>query len=149
MSAETTRSLCTFWLAGQCYGIDVLDVQEVLQVREYTRVPCAPAVVEGLVNLRGLILTTIDLGRRLDLPPRSATTPASVVVVRSTDGAVGLVVDRIGDVVDVGAADFEAAPDNDGGTGRSLVIGAHKLDGVLLLELDTRRTIAEEPTAAV
>ena len=145
----TTRSLCTFWLAGQCYGVDVLDVQEVLMVNELTRVPCAPDIVEGLMNLRGLILTAIDLRRRMQLPERAKDSVAASIVVRAEDGPVSLLVDKIGDVVEIGPETFEPAPDAASGSARELVIGAYKLDGVLLLELDTKRVIADPTAAAV
>ncbi len=150
MSVTTsTRSLCTFWLAGHCYGVDVLDVQEVLLVHELTRVPRAHGVVEGLMNLRGLILTAIDLRRRMQLPERDRTTTAASIVVRADDGPVSLLVDRIGDVVEVGPETFEPAPDATTGSAREFVIGAYKLDGVLLLELDTKRVIADPTASAV
>jgi len=145
----STRSLCTFWLADHCYGVDVLDVQEVLMVHELTRVPCAPPVVQGLMNLRGLILTAIDLRRRMDLPERDQGVTPSSIVIRAEDGPVSLLVDRIGDVVEVGPETFEPAPDATTGTARDLVIGAYKLDGVLLLELDTKRVIADTTASAV
>lgn len=150
MSVSTsTRSLCTFWLAGHCYGVDVLDVQEVLMVHELTRVPCAPPVVQGLMNLRGLILTAIDLRRRMDLPEREEGAATASIVVRAEDGPVSLLVDKIGDVVEVGPETFEPGPDTPVGGARDLIVGAYKLDGVLLLELDTKQVIADPTAAAV
>ncbi len=142
----TTRNLCTFWLAEHCYGVDVLDVQEVLMVHELTRVPCAPPVVEGLMNLRGLILTAIDLRRRMGLPRRDPSLTPSSIVIRADDGPVSLLVDRIGDVVEACPESFEEVSDLPTGGPRDLVVGAYKLDGVLLLELDTKQLIAD-PTA--
>lgn len=145
-TTTSTRSLCTFWLAGHCYGVDVLDVQEVLMVHELTPVPRAPHVVQGLMNLRGLILTAIDLRRRMELPEREPSETASSIVVRAEDGPVSLLVDKIGDVVEVGPETFEPAPDSMPGSVMELIVGAYKLEGVLLLELDTKRVIAD-PTA--
>ena len=150
MSVSTsTRGLCTFWLADHCYGVDVLDVQEVLMVHELTRVPCAPHIVRGLMNLRGLILTTIDLRRRMDLPAREGGPVSSSIVVRADDGPVSLLVDKIGDVVEVGPDTFEPSPEAPTGSARELIVGAYKLEGVLLLELDTKRVIADTTAAAV
>lgn len=150
MSVTTsTRSLCTFWLAGHCYGVDVLDVQEVLMVHELTRVPCAPPVVQGLMNLRGLILTAIDLRRRMDLPEREDGTATASIVIRAEDGPVSLLVDKIGDVVEVGPESFEAAPEVTTGGARDLIVGAYKLEGLLLLELDTKQVIADPTALAV
>ncbi|MEZ5218691.1 MAG: chemotaxis protein CheW [Ilumatobacteraceae bacterium] len=115
-------------------------------VHELTPVPQAPHVVQGLMNLRGLILTAIDLRRRMELPDREASDTTASIVVRADDGPVSLLVDRIGDVVDVGPESFEPAPDAAPGSVMEFITGAYKLEDVLLLELDTKRVIAD-PTA--
>ena len=133
--------LCTFYADGLYFGIDVREVQEVLQYQEMVRVPLAADVVEGLINLRGQIVTAIDLRRRLDLAERDEAVDPMNVVVRSDDGAVSLLVDEIGDVVEVEEAAFEPAPENLSGRARELIDGVFKLDGQLLLVLDAQRTI--------
>lgn len=139
------RQYCTFLLDGQPFGIDVMEVQEVVRHQEMTRVPLAPAVVRGLINLRGQIVTAIDLRRRLGLPDRAGGEPPVNVVVRTDDGAVSLLVDEIGDVLAVPAAAFEPPPETLRGPARGLIRGAYKLDGRLLLVLDTGRAVAADP----
>jgi purine-binding chemotaxis protein CheW len=130
------RHLCTFRLAGHAFGIDVLRVQEVIRSQPMTRVPLAPPVVRGLINLRGQIVTAIDLGQRLELPGREGT-EASVHVVVNVDGAaVSMLVDSIGDVVDAVSNSFERPPDTLDEWVRELILGVHKLEGRLLLVLD-------------
>jgi purine-binding chemotaxis protein CheW len=119
----------------------VREVQEVLQYQDMVRVPLADGVVRGLINLRGQIVTAIDLRRRLDLPERAAGTDPMNVVVRSDDGAVSLLVDSIGDVVEVDEQSFERAPDTLRGRARDLIEGVYKLDGQLLLVLDAQKAI--------
>ena len=135
------QQLCTFYLNGHCFGIEVEKVQEVLRHQEMTRVPLAPEIVHGLINLRGRIVTALDLRRRLGLPARTAGSPPMNVVVRSGDEAVSLLVDRIGDVLEVEESTFERPPDTLTGPARDLILGAHKLDGLLLLVLDTERAL--------
>jgi purine-binding chemotaxis protein CheW len=135
------RQYCTFFLDGHYFGIDVLEVQEVIRHQEMTRVPLAPAAVRGLINLRGQIVTAIDLRRRLDLPDRADGTPPVNVVVRTDGGAVSLLVDEIGEVLQVPEAAFERPPETLRGTARDLIRGAYKLDGRLLLILDTPRSV--------
>ena len=135
------RQFCTFLLAGHHFGVDVTSVQEVIRAQEMTRVPLTPPVVRGLINLRGRIVTAIDLRRRLDLPDRTAGDPPVNVVVRTDDGAVSLLVDEIGDVLDVPEAAFERSPETLAGPARDLIRGAYKLDGRLLLILDTDRAV--------
>ena len=137
-----TKGLCTFWLDGRCFGIDVADVQEVMQHQSLTRVPLAQPVISGLLNLRGQILTALDLRRRMGLPDRPDDQRPMNIVVRSENGPVGLLVDRIGDVAEVEPESFEAPPNTLTGVARDLITGAYKLDGYLLLELDTKRVLA-------
>ncbi|MFP5204403.1 MAG: chemotaxis protein CheW, partial [Acidobacteriota bacterium] len=105
--AQTSGQFSTFFVADLFFGVDVLRVQEVLRFQQMTRVPKAPEVIEGLINLRGQIVTAIDMRRRLQLPPRAGGQAPTNMVVRTDDGAVSLLVDEIGDVLDVDAATYE------------------------------------------
>ncbi len=148
----TTTSLagqyCTFYAGGMYFGIGVREVQEVLQYQDMVRVPLASPVIRGLINLRGQIVTAIDLRRRLDLPDRDDDLDPMNVVLRTEDGAVSLLVDRIGDVVEVDSRAFERPPETLRGRVRELIEGVYKLDGQLLLILDPVRTI-DLPTPRV
>src|SRR5437879_727192 len=132
---------CTFYLNGYYFGLDALKVQEIILSQEMTRVPLAPPVVRGLINLRGQIVTALDLRRRLELPDRPADQPPPVnVVVHTDDGAVSLLVDEIGDVLQVPQSLFERPPETLQGVAREVIRGAYKLPDRLLLILDTERT---------
>lgn len=139
MSEE--RQYCTFYADDMYFGIWVREVQEVLQYQDMVRVPLASPVVRGLINLRGQIVTAIDLRRRLELPDRSDDVDPMNVVVRTDDGAVSLLVDQIGDVVEVDESTFESAPETLRGRARELIEGVYKLDGQLLLILDPHKAI--------
>jgi purine-binding chemotaxis protein CheW len=132
---------CTFYVAGHYFGLDVLKVQEVIRYQAMTRVPLAPPVVRGLINLRGQIVTAIDLRRRLELEDRPADQLPLNVVVQTDDGAVSLLVDEIGDVLEVPQQAFERPPETLKGTARELIQGAYKLKDRLLLILDPERTV--------
>ena len=138
---NNTRQFCTFFLNGLFFGVEVLKVQEVIRYQGMTRVPLAPAMIEGLINLRGQIVTAIDLRRRLELPARSTDQLPMNVVVRSDDGAVSLLVDEIGDVVEIHDDIYERPPETLKGVARELVQGVYKLKDRLLLVLDTEKTI--------
>ena len=133
--------LATFRLDGDLYGIEVEHVQEVLRSQQLTRVPLAPTAVAGLINLRGQVVTAIELRERLGRPPRPEGTDPVVIVVRLHGEAVSMLVDSIADVVDVDAGDFEAPPDTLEGHGRELIRGAYKLRGQLLLALDVQKAV--------
>jgi purine-binding chemotaxis protein CheW len=132
---------CTFYVDGHYFGLDVLHVQEVIRYQEMTRVPLAQPVVCGLINLRGQIVTALDLRRRLELKDRPADQLPVNVVVHTDDGAVSLLVDEIGDVLEVPQQTFERPPETLRGTARELIRGAYKLQDRLLLILDTERTV--------
>src|SRR2546423_9370899 len=102
---------CTFYLDGSYFGLDVLKVQEIIRYQEMTRVPLAPPVVRGLINLRGQIVTALDLRRRLELTDRPPGQLPVNVVVQTDDGAVSLLVDEIGDVLEVPQALFQRPPE--------------------------------------
>ncbi|WP_019873635.1 chemotaxis protein CheW [Sporichthya polymorpha] len=144
------RQLCTFTVDDLYLGVDVMEVQEVIRYQEMTAVPLAPEVVRGLINLRGQIVTALDLRRMLDLPPLEGDElPTNVVIRDGADEAVSLLVDQIGDVVDTDPADFEPPPPTLSGPARDLVLGAYKLPHALLLVLDTERVQnSQRPAAA-
>ncbi len=139
---SASQQFCTFYLDGLFLGVEVHTVQEVIRYQEMTRVPLAPAVVSGLINLRGQIVTALDLRRRLGLAGRAAGRRPMNVVVRGGDGPVSLLVDEIGDVVEVDEAAFERPPETLHGAARELIRGAYKLNGRLLLALDTECVLA-------
>ena len=132
---------CSFQLADLTFGIEVQRVQEVIRPQPLTRVPRTHEVIEGLMNLRGQIVTAIDLRRRFELPPRPADQPGMKVVVRTGEGEVSLLVDRIGDVVQVEESTFEPPPDTLDGVARELLTGAYKLEGRLLLIVDVDEAV--------
>jgi purine-binding chemotaxis protein CheW len=134
-----TSQFCTFYLDKLLFGVELKTVQEVIRSLEVTQVPLAPQVVSGLINLRGQIVTAVDLRRRLEMEPRAADVPAMNVVVRSDDGAVSLLVDEIGDVVEVDDSSFERPPETLRGSVRTIVTGVHKLNDRLMLVLDTQK----------
>jgi purine-binding chemotaxis protein CheW len=138
---RTEQQFCTFFVDGLFFGLEVHKVQEVIRYQGMTSVPLAPAVVGGLINLRGQIVTAIDLRKRLAMSERQGSEQPMNVFVRTGDGAVSLLVDEIGDVVEVADSTFEEVPDTLKGVGRDLIRGVYKLKERLLLLLDTEHAI--------
>jgi purine-binding chemotaxis protein CheW len=131
--------MVAFLLDGDLYGVDVSQVQEVLRSHQLTRVPLAPPAVAGLINLRGQVVTAIELRERLGRPARPEGADAVALVVRLDGEVVSLLVDSIVDVVEVAPETFEPPPDTLRGQFRALIRGAYKLEDRLLLALDVRR----------
>ncbi len=135
------KQFATFYLDHLLFGVEVAKVQEVIRYQEMTRVPLAAAVVTGLINLRGQIVTALDLRKRLEFPERASDRLPMNVVVRTGDEAVSLLVDEIGDVLEVEDETFEPPPETLRGVARELLRGAYKLKDRLLLILDTEKTV--------
>ncbi len=140
-ATPTSAQFSTFFVADLFFGVDVLHVQEVLRFQPMTGVPQAPEVVEGLINLRGQIVTAIDMRKRLQLPTRPEDQTPMNLVVRTSDGPVSLLVDEIGDVLEMDATTFERPPENLDPAARDLIRGVYKLQDRLLLVLDEERTV--------
>lgn len=140
MSASI-RQICTFMLGELCFGIDVTNVQEVIRYQVMTAIPLAPPTIRGLINLRGQIVTAIDMRARLGLPARAEPLPMNVVL-RTQHGVVSLLVDEIGDVVQPDETAFERVPETIGSTLRELVTGIYKLEHSLLLLVDVERLMS-------
>jgi purine-binding chemotaxis protein CheW len=138
---QASGQFSTFFIDDLFFGVDVLDVQEVLRAQQMTPVPQAPDVVEGLINLRGQIVTAIDMRRRLQMPKLSTGQPPMNIVVSTPDGAVSLLVDEIGDVLDMDESTYERPPDNLDPAARELIRGVYKMKDGLMLVLDTEKAI--------
>jgi purine-binding chemotaxis protein CheW len=131
----------TFTVDGLTFGIEVDRVQEVLRYQVMTRVPLAPAVVSGLINLRGQIVTAIDLRLRLALRPRPPGQLPMNVVLRLDDGPVSLLVDAIGDVLTVTRDAACPLPETLRHLGRELIKEIFKLNDHLLLILNVENVV--------
>jgi purine-binding chemotaxis protein CheW len=139
------RQFCTFHVGDLYMGIDVLQVQEVIRRQEMTRVPLAAPAISGLINLRGQIVTAIDLRRRLRLAPRPEGSQPVNVVIGTSDGAVSLLVDEIGDVIEPSADSFEPTSEAMHQAAQGLIRGVYKLSDRLMLILDVDRAIRLDP----
>lgn len=136
VAADSVNAFCTFRVDRLHFGIEVERVQEVLRGQRMTRVPGAHDVVRGLMNLRGQIVTALDMRRRLQLSTFAESPPSMNVVVRSAEGPVSLLVDEIGDVLQVSMDNFEPPPETLLGPVRGLIQGAYKLEARLLMILN-------------
>jgi len=143
MSMSDEKQFCTFKLDQYLFGVSVLDVQEVFRYQEMTTVPLAPSAISGLINLRGQIITAIDLRCVINLPEREEEEMPMNVVVRVAEDVVSLLVDEIGDVMEVDQDLYEPPPENLHGPLRELVKGVYKLDTRLLLILDTEKVVGQ------
>lgn len=139
---HSTSQYCTFWVDGLFFGVAVDEVQEVLRHQPMTPVPRAHDAVRGLINLRGQIVTAVDLRVRLGLPPRDDDRLPMNVIVRCAGEVVSLLVDDIGDVIDTSdRAEPEPPPANMPGSVRDVVTAVRPLPDAILLVLHVERAL--------
>lgn len=144
MSVSTNQQLATFFVDGEMFGVDVKDVQEVLMAQEVTPVPLAPAHIVGLTNLRGQILPALDLRTRLGIAPRADGASSSNLVVKTAEGPVSLVVDEIGDVIELPANAWRDVPETVSPGERQFVQQIATLEERLMLRLDLGRLLDDD-----
>jgi purine-binding chemotaxis protein CheW len=148
MTERNVNEYVTAVVGGELIGLPILRVQDVFMPEGLTRVPLAPAEIAGVINLRGRIVTLIDLRCRFGMPPRSEGVPAMAVGVESGGESYGLMIDNIGEVLRLSEADREPNPINlDPGLAR-ISCGIHRLQGRLLMVIDVERVLDIGPAAA-
>jgi purine-binding chemotaxis protein CheW len=147
-AATGATQYSTFVLGGLLFGIEVTRVQEVIRYQTMTPVPLAPQVVKGLINLRGQIVTAIDLRQQIGCPARDADTKPMNVVVRTDTGVVSLLVDEIDDVVEVDRRRLQPAPSTVLGRVRQAIAGVYQLPERLLLTLDVEWAVQVQDAAS-
>lgn len=137
-----TRQYVTITIDGQSFGIPVLLVHDVLGAQRITRIPLAPAEVAGSLNLRGRIVTAIDIRRRLGMRDRPADKAPMSVVVEEGGELYSLLVDAVGEVLTLAEADYERHPPTMDPQWRENSTGIYRLNGQLLVVLDVSRLLA-------
>jgi len=141
------RQLVSMVVAEQQFGVRIDAVRDILGFQHLAKVPLAAAEIAGVLNLRGRIVTAIDLARRLRIE-RSSVRPAEQamnIVVEHRGELYSLLVDRVGEVLTLGEARFEADTGNLPAAWRPLAHGIFRLDEALLVELDIERVLALQP----
>lgn len=131
----------TITVGGQACGVPVLTVRDVLGTQSITPIPLASAEIEGAMNLRGRIVTAVDLRRRLGLPAREKGAQPMSVVVEHGGELYAMLADAVGDVVPLQAADRAANPPTLDPLWRDVSRGVHQRDGQLLILLDVDRVL--------
>jgi purine-binding chemotaxis protein CheW len=145
MSTDTTdRNLneyVTAMIGGQLFGLPILRVQDVFMPERLTRVPLAPPEIAGVLNLRGRIVTLIDMRRRLGLDQREDDAPSMAIGVESRGESYGLLIDGVGEVLKLNAERREPNPINLDPRLARVSAGIHRLEGQLLIVVDVDRVL--------
>jgi purine-binding chemotaxis protein CheW len=151
MSASASKSAedpilqwVTFRLENESYGINVMQVQEVLRYTEIAPVPGAPPYVLGIINLRGNVVTVIDTRSRFALPNAETTDQTRIVIIEAEDQVVGILVDSVAEVVYLRQSEIETTPNVGNDEGAKFIQGVcHKNDELLIL-VDLEKLMSDE-----
>ena len=134
----------TFRLANETYGINVMQVQEVLRFTDIAPVPGAPPYVLGIINLRGNVVTVIDTRARFGLPPTEITDNTRIVIIESDEQVVGILVDSVAEVVYLKSSEIDSAPNVGTEESAKFIQGVSNRDGELLILVDLNKLLSDE-----
>ena len=148
MNSGQTEEFVTFTIAGQLFGIPVLQIQDVLRSYKITCIPLAPPEITGSLNLRGRVVTAIDLRLRLGLPPRPTGADSMSIVAENTGELYSLMVDSVGEVLALSQSAYERNPPTLDAKFRAFSDGIYRLDDQLLVVLDVNRMLDYERSEA-
>ena len=150
IAAENLTEYVTVMIGAQLFGLPISRVQDVFVPDRITRVPLAEPEIAGVLNLRGRIVTAIDMRRRLGLPPRTDDKPSMAVGIELKGESYGLLIDTVGEVMKLGETTHEPNPVNLDARLAHVSGGVHRLDGQLMVILDVDQVLntSAEPIAA-
>lgn len=137
----TVTKYIVFKLKEEIYGVPVEQVRSIERIQSITRVPGAPTFVQGVINLRGVVLPVIELRKRLNFESEEYTDNTRIIIVNVDDVEVGLIVDSARDVIDIPDDQVEAAPEIVGGVEAEYIRGVAKLDSNLLIILNLDKVL--------
>lgn len=137
----------TFRLGDEKYGINVMQVQEVLRVAEIAPVPGAPSYVLGIINLRGNVVTVIDTRNRFGLMSRETDDSSRIVIIETASHIIGILVDSVAEVVELRSSDIETAPNVGNEETSRYIQGVTSRDNELLILVDLNRFLSDEEKA--
>lgn len=131
----------TFVLGEECYGLDIGNVTEIIGLQKITSVPDVPAYVKGVINLRGKVIPVMDIRLRFGMPPRDYDDRTCIIVVNVSVHTIGLVVDTVSEVLDIGASQIESAKSLTGDGGKGYIQGLGKVGDSVKILLDAEMII--------
>lgn len=139
----------TFRLADETYGINVMQVQEVLRMTDVAPVPGAPHYVMGIINLRGNVVTVLDTRKLLDLATGDITDTSRIMIIESGKVTVGLLVDSVAEVVNISSSEIDPPPSVGNDDGSRYIQGIYSSEQQILILIDLDKLINEENREAI
>ena len=145
--SEPVSRWVTFQLENETYGIDVMQIREVLRSTEISPVPGAPSYVLGIINLRGNVVAIIDTRSRFGLPQREVDDASRILILEAGDYVVGFLVDSVSEVAELQNDQIETAPDTGSSEGARFISGLYNRKEGLLILVDANKLLSEDELA--
>ena len=140
-TVSTEVEFVTAWIADQLFGLPITRVHDVFEAERITHVPLAPSEIAGVLNLRGRVVTALDMRRRLGLPPREGHNKQMAIGIDHAGEAYGLLVDSMGEVLKLNAAALDAVPINLNKDWAEISAGVYRLEDRIMIVLDVDRIL--------
>jgi len=134
----------SFALGREVYGLEILDVREIIGMMDITAVPKVPAYVKGIVNLRGKVIPVIDLRLKFGLPELKYTEETCIIVLNVSGALMGIIVDHVCEVLDIAQDNIEPSPDFGSCIDVDFILGIGKSGGKVSMLLDIKRILTED-----
>lgn len=141
------QQLVVFELANEHYGVEISSVESIIKMQEITRIPHSPSFVEGITNLRGLVLPVIDLRKRFDLEAQEISRDSRIMVAALGNMKVGMIVDAVSEVLRVQSELIEPPPPMTASSRANFITGIAKLDDILVILLDISKILTIDEQA--
>jgi purine-binding chemotaxis protein CheW len=149
-NAADLLQLVVFELGGEEFGVEIMNVQEIIRMPEMTQIPQSPDFVEGVINLRGRIIVVVNLSKRFNLQSRVADENSRIIVVEIGNSVVGMIVDSVNEVLRIPISSVEPAPELVmSKVSRNYLKGVGKIDKRLLILLDLGRVLTVEEVSEI
>ena len=139
---QAIQKFLTFFLAGEEYGIEILKVQEIIGLLPITRVPRTPTFIRGVINLRGKVISIVDLRLKFGMEEIAATSETCVIVVQAAGMEMGIIVDKVSEVLAIASSEIDDTPSFGTTVSTDYILGIGKSQGHVKLLLDIDRVLS-------
>lgn len=144
VTAQADQKFLTFYLAGEEYGIEILKVQEIIGILPITRVPRTPRFIRGVINLRGKVISVVDLRLKFSMEEKEATPETCIIVVQTAGMEMGIMVDKVSEVLAIASSEIEDTPSFGTSIKTDYILGIGKSQGKVKLLLDIERVLSTQ-----
>jgi purine-binding chemotaxis protein CheW len=141
------QKFLTFFLANEEYGLEILKVQEIIGLLPITRVPRTPVFIRGVINLRGKVISVVDLRLKFGMPEKEATSETCIIVVQAAGMEMGIIVDKVSEVLAIATGEIEDAPSFGTTVTTDYILGIGKAQGKVKLLLDIDKVLSKQEAA--